>query len=376
MTLLSQTLFSNDINDLLMVLAIILFFIFFKKWFAHNLFSIIFNRLNKKWTSINRTDFNRLIILPLSRFITVLVAYLSMSNLTFPEAWKFSVNDIQLHEVIQNLGKCVVIVHFIFFAATFVEFLSVVLEMNINNNKDKRDDQLIVFFRDFLKAIIYIIGVLLVLKVAFHVNVGAILTGLSIVGAALALAAKESIENLIASFIIFFDKPFFTGDVVRVNNQQNTFGTVESIGLRSTRIRTNDQTLITVPNKQMVDSVVDNWSMRTSRRAEIRMELDLSNSNERIQQLTTALSNDIHTNEIILKHQIFLSDITQSGIVLSVEYFTANISQEDFNDIKQRINLRLKELIEQSELKLAVGGKNITIVSVDGNTPPSSSDII
>ena len=54
-------------------------------------------------------------------------------------------------------------------------------------------------------------------------------------GAALALAAKESIENLIASFIIFFDKPFFTGDTLKVNNVS---GTVEKIGLRSTRIRT------------------------------------------------------------------------------------------------------------------------------------------
>jgi small-conductance mechanosensitive channel len=126
----------------------------------------------------------------------------------------------------------------------------------------------------------------------------------------------------------------------------------------------------------MVDSVVDNWSMRTSRRAEIRMELDLSNSNERIQQLTTAMSKDIQTNEIILKHQIFLSDITQSGIVLSLEYFTANIAQEDFNVIKQGINLRLKELIEESGLKISAGGRNITIVSVDGNTPPTPTDII
>ena len=137
MTLLSQTIFSNDVNNLMMVAAVILFFLFFKKWFAHNLFSIIFNRVNKKWTSINRSDFNKLIILPLSRFITLLVAFLSLSSLTFPDAWKFSLNDVQLHEVIQNVGKSVVIIHFIFFAAKFVEFLSMVLEMNINNNKDK-----------------------------------------------------------------------------------------------------------------------------------------------------------------------------------------------------------------------------------------------
>jgi MscS family membrane protein len=121
-----------------------------------------------------------------------------------------------------------------------------------------------------LKVIISIIGVLFILKAAFNQNIGSLLTGLSIVGAAMALAAKESLENLIASFIIFFDKPFFTGDTLKVNNVS---GTVEKIGLRSTRIRTTEKTLVTVPNKQMVDSVVDNMSMRTQRRAEIKLVL-------------------------------------------------------------------------------------------------------
>jgi MscS family membrane protein len=79
-------------------------------------------------------------------------------------------------------------------------------------------------------------------------------------GAALALAARESLENIIASFIIFFDKPFVTGDNLKI---QQVTGTVERIGLRSTRIRTADKTLVSVPNKQMVDSIVDNLSMRT-----------------------------------------------------------------------------------------------------------------
>jgi MscS family membrane protein len=101
----------------------------------------------------------------------------------------------------------------------------------------------------------------MIIKACFNQPLGHLLTGLSIVGAALALSARESLENLIASFIIFFDKPFFSGDTVKVNN---ITGTVEKIGLRSTRILTTDKTLVTVPNKQMVDSIVDNWSMRNT----------------------------------------------------------------------------------------------------------------
>ena len=108
------------------------------------------------------------------------------------------------------------------------------------------------------------------------------LTGLSIVGAAVALALRESLENLIASFIIFFDKPFTLGDLVKV---QNITGNVEKIGLRSTRIRTDQKTYITVPNKQMVDSILDNLSLRTQLKGELRLQVALSTSSSDLEQI-------------------------------------------------------------------------------------------
>ncbi|HCT22466.1 MAG TPA: mechanosensitive ion channel protein MscS, partial [Chitinophagaceae bacterium] len=92
---------------------------------------------------------------------------------------------------------------------------------------DQTDNQLIVFFKDFLKVLIVLNGILLILHFVFHKDIGNLLTGLSIVGAAIALATRESLENLIASFIIFFDKPFVTGDLVKV---QGFTGTIEKIG--------------------------------------------------------------------------------------------------------------------------------------------------
>src|SRR5947199_7989880 len=121
-------------------------------------------------------------------------------------------------------------------------------------NIGQAESQLIFFFKDFFKVIVVILGIVLILKFCFNAHIGQLITGLSIVGAALALAAKESLENLIASLIIFFDKPFTVGDLVSVNNYK---GFIERIGLRSTRIRTPEKTLVVVPNKQMVDSILD-----------------------------------------------------------------------------------------------------------------------
>src|SRR5690349_6072640 len=156
----------------------------------------------------------------------------------------------------------------------------------------------------------------MIVKFSFGFNISNLLTGLSLVGAAIALALRESLENLIASFIIFFDKPFTMGDVVKV---QTFTGTVEKIGLRSTRIRTDQKTFITVPNKQMVDSILDNLSLRTQRKAELRLEVGLSTPSALLDQLVTGIKKITDRKEIE-NSTILLNDISSSAFLILVDY--------------------------------------------------------
>ena len=196
----------------------------------------------------------------------------------------------------------------------------------------------------------------MVIRFAFHKDVTKLLAGLSIVGAAIALAAKESLENLIASFIIFFDKPFHIGDSVKV---LNISGSVEKIGLRSTRIRTDQKTFVTVPNKQMVDSVLDNLTLRSLRRADIRLEISLSTSADTMQQITDGIKR-ILGNPIVTNSNVTFSDITQNAYILTVEYYTGVIPVDDFNQLKQSINLQVLRLLEDNKVELA--GKDTRII--------------
>ena len=246
-----------------------------------------------------------------------------------------------------------------------VDFIARVLELKASLTADTRDDQLVVFFRDFLKVLVGIAGILLIIKACFHQSIGNVLTGLSIVGAALALAAKESLENLIASFIIFFDKPFFTGDTVKVNA---VIGTVEKIGLRSTRIRTGDKTLVTVPNKQMVDSVVDNWSLRTERRSEIRLELASSTSAEALEKFNEDVKKIIRQQgDKIKTHNVFIREVSKTGIVIIAEFFTAPYDIKDFFQLNETINFQVKKLMDESSIEFA--GDTNTIVVKDDHRP-------
>jgi MscS family membrane protein len=378
MHFLDNIFFDNSVRSLLTVILIISTGLICKKWLSRNLASVMFLIIKQKWISVDKNVFVDLVFKPLGTFLSVLISILSLMYLNFPAVLKFNINGYAFDGILTMISKSIIIIYFIIFLRSFINFISFVLDLKAKQSNEKSDDQLIVFFRDFAKAVVSIFGILMVLKFGFKVDVGAVLTGLSIVGAALALAAKESIENLIASFIIFFDKPFFIGDFVKVNNQTNATGTIEEIGLRSTRIRTVEHTLITVPNKQMVDSVVDNWSMRNARRAEIKIELshnnELKSINEFIQLLETHLKSKPET---ISKSTVYLTDYTKSGTILTLEYFTSDLQIEHYFALKQNMIIYIKQTIETTDLKLANAGGDINIFNTDsgGNVVNNNSII-
>ena len=375
MDFLDNIFLDNTVKSYLLVLGVILFVLLFRRFLSHSIASLLYLFVRKNWKTIEKKEFIVLIIKPLGWFLTIAISVFAVDKLYFPSQWVFSIYGHASDEILQRLGICLIILYFINLATSIIDFIALILEQKSKLSKDKSDDQLIVFFRDFFKVIITIGGILLVIRAGFHQNVTSVITGLSIVGAAMALAAKESIENLIASFIIFFDKPFFTGDTLKVNN---VTGTVEHIGLRSTRIRTIDKTLVTVPNKQMVDSVVDNWSLRTHRRAELKMEFVAATTTDSIESFIAAVKDTMNQqNEKIVKSSVFFSEYNKNGITISIEYFTLPFTMAEFNLLKQAVNISLKSIIEEQKLELVSAGNDITIYSSDGAAAaPKNQSII
>lgn len=371
---LDTVFLDNTVLSYLVVLGTILFVLLFKRFLSHSVASLLFLLVKNNWKTIQRKDFIGLIMKPLAWFIAISVSVFAIDKLNFPDAWYYKIYGHPTDEILEKAGTCLIIIYFIWLILSLIDFIALILEQKAMTTKDKSDDQVIVFFRDFLKVIFTILGILLLIKVVFNQNISTLLTGLSIVGAAMALAAKESLENLIASFIIFFDKPFFAGDTLKVNN---VTGTVEHIGLRSTRIRTLDKTLVTVPNKQMVDSVVDNLSMRSQRRAEIKLDFDTKSTTTSIEKLMEEIKKILAQNtEQIIKHSVYFSDFNKNGISITVEFFTVPFSMTEFNLLKQSVNIALKKIIEDLTLELASAGSDINIFSGDPNAGAAKNQSI
>ncbi len=239
-----------------------------------------------------------------------------------------------------------------------IDFIANVLDARAKRTLDQSDNQLIVFFRDLLKVLMGVIGLLLILKFGFNYQIGSLLTGLSIVGAAIALSLRESLENLIASFVIFFDKPFTTGDNVKV---QHVTGIVERIGLRSTRIRSDQKTYVSVPNKQMVDSILDNISLRTQQRNELLLQISPETSSPKIEELMKELKEFLSKIKELEVYNVFFVDINVQAYAIMVEFFLPAAYLSEFNKIRQQLNLFVLHTIEKLEIKIAGANKEIVI---------------
>lgn len=152
--------------------------------------------------------------------------------------------------------------------------------------ESKFDDMLVPMIRKALRILLVILFLLVIAKTIFNLDITGWLAGFGIAGLAVSLAAQDSIKNLFGSFTVFFDNPFAVGDRI-------VFGTydcvIEEIGFRSTRVRTLEGSLVTIPNAKFIDGVVENISARTSFRRQFAITVPQKTSQEKTQEVVAAV---------------------------------------------------------------------------------------
>ena len=351
---IDQIILSNSIRSYLFVAAILIVTLLIKRLVSRFFASMIYTWVDKQNHSELRKNHVHRLIVPIEQFLLFLVAIIAIYELKFPAAWDLNLFKLSLQQLLDSVIKFMFIILLIRVTLRTLEFIAIILENKARLTKDLSDDQLVLFFRDFFKVIIYIIGVLLVLRYVFNESIGNLVTSLSLVGAAVALSTRESLENIIASFIIFFDKPFTIGDLVKVSGFT---GTIEKIGLRSTRIRTQEKTFISVPNKQMVDSIVDNISLRSERRIEMDLQLSVTTSAQALLDFANHLRNYLKSENDLNSYQVFVSESGKQHHALHVECLVnMQMDIDAFQMLRERINLAAIEYANTNQIQFSEKG--------------------
>jgi len=176
---------------------------------------------------------------------------------------------IEVHVVADVSYKLIFAILIIVLSFRITDYLHDRLIDVYTNKNNKLRVNLLPFFRTVLKTVVVIIGILGIL-INLGFDIWPWLAGLSIGGLAIALAAQETIRNIFGSVTIFADRPFDVGDWIIYENFE---GTVEEIGIRSTTIRTFNNSIITVPNGKLMDVTIDNMGKREFRRYETYLDM-------------------------------------------------------------------------------------------------------
>ena len=351
---LEDQILSNPIKNYLIIAGILLTLLITKRWVARFFASLIYTWVDRKNHSELRKSHVHRLVVPIEQFLIFIVAIVALYELKYPVSWNIHLYKISMQLAIESTIKLIFIILFIRVCLRTLEFIAIIMEQKAKLSKDLNDDQLILFFRDFFKVILYIIGLLMILHYVFNENIGNLVTSLSIVGAAIALSMKESLENIIASFIIFFDKPFSVGDMVKVNNFS---GTIEKIGLRSTRIRTETKTYISVPNKQMVDSIVDNISLRTERKIEMDLQLSIKTTASSMAAYCQYLKTTIGGMETIQSYSVFVSESGKHFHTIHVECLVPmHIEIAEFQMLREQLNLAAVKFANEHNILFSENG--------------------
>ncbi|RZK52292.1 MAG: mechanosensitive ion channel family protein [Pedobacter sp.] len=255
-----------------------------------------------------------------------------------------TVQPFTLGELLDKTFLFLIILSFFWIILRIIDFIAHVFTYKAIKSENKADDQLVPFLKELFKFVIYFIGFFVLLGYVFEVNALSLITGLGIGGIAIALAAKETLENLIASFTIFIDKPFTVGDLVKVDGIE---GTVEKVGFRSTVFRSTDKTTIIIPNRAMIDGVLENLTRRNYRRVKfnigITYETDSAMIKNIIADITRYLEEETHTTDISVTFDSF----ADSALNIQVLYLVEHIEFSDYLKIKEGVNFKIIDIVNQ-----------------------------
>lgn len=207
------------------------------------------------------------------------------------------------------------------------------------------------------QVFLYIIAVLLILQNIGY-NVAGLLAGLGIGGLAVALAGKETLANLFGSMAVLIDQPFQIGDFIRIGE---TEGTVEKIGLRSTRVRTPDGFLVSIPNQNITTTEVVNLSARPTRRQVFTIGLVYSLSAGQMREALEIIRGIFAAHPKTADAWVYWTAFGDSSLNIQVIYWSKELVMKEFLAVLEELNLEIKAKLDAAGFGFAFPTRTVVL---------------
>ncbi|HIP12547.1 MAG TPA: mechanosensitive ion channel family protein [Arcobacter sp.] len=217
-----------------------------------------------------------------------------------------------------------------------------------------------------IKIFIALVGGVAILQV-WDINVSAFIASLGLGGLAFALAAKDTAANLFGGLTILADKALKMGDWIKVGSVE---GVVEDIGLRTTKIRTFEKSLITLPNQILANQPVENFSRRGIRRIKFRVGLTYDTSSVNIQKIVEEIRIMLQSHSKIAQDATMLvrfDRFEDSSLSIFIYTFTSTSNWGEYLEIKEDVNLKVIKIVEEHNSAFAFPSQSIYIEKGNSN---------
>ncbi|MCB2156137.1 mechanosensitive ion channel family protein [bacterium] len=287
--------------------------------------------------------------------------------------WRFNLPSLELPPQMLNAVYSIIVLiigcSFILFLLRVVDVIAGHMSNWADKTASKFDDLLVPFVRKSSKIIIVIIGSLTILE-SLDLRPTSVIASLGLGGLAIALAAKDTVQNVFGSVTIIADRPFQIGDWIVAGD---TEGTVESLGFRSTRVRTFYNSLVTIPNAILMNATVDNLGMRRYRRYKTALAITYNTPPERIEAFCEGIREIIREHPYTRKdyYHVYMHTFGAHSLDILVYMFFETPDWSTELRERHRFNIHVMELAERLGVEFAFPTQTLYLERGAGAAKPN-----
>lgn len=267
----------------------------------------------------------------------------------------FGSQTLVLPEIADTILEYMVILFVIYYV---IRGISKIIDYFVRkqvNKRDDDDDTIAIVVGMMAKGIVWVIGFLFVLS-NLGVNVLSLVAGLGVGGIAIAFALQKILEDIFSSFTIYFDKPFQVGDYIVIGEDS---GTVEKIGLKTTRIRHLDGQELVVSNRELTSSRIHNYKKMKQRRVAFKIGIEYGTpmaKQKKIPDMVTKIIKKVKRAELDRVHFKSYGDF---ALIYEIVYYIDSRDYGLYMDTQQEINLELGEAFQKEKIEFAFPSQTI-----------------
>lgn len=244
-----------------------------------------------------------------------------------------------------------------------VDVIEYYLNRLVSKTETTLDDMLVPVVRKAMRITIAIIAAIYIIDNILEQNVQSILLGAGVGGVAIALAAKDTIANFFGSITIFADRPFQMGEMVKIGDHT---GPVEEVGFRSTRIRTLQGHLVTIPNSMIVDTAVENIGMRPFIRRTSNLTITYDSGHAKtgkaVEIIKEVLAGVPEINTDADKPpRVYFSDFNDWSLNIYMSYWVKPPDYWLYQEVNERVNFEIMKRFEAEQIEFAFPSQTLYV---------------